>query len=105
MAKRRALMVAALALVVVGAVDAALDGVWDLFTVFSALAVALGVLLLLDIAGHGRGRSAVTLRSDLYRAVRRRSRFDGESVDALVDRAIAFEVRLRERESWPTSDG
>jgi hypothetical protein len=94
--KWRTSLVIALVLTAVALIDAAVSGAWDLVAVLGVVAaLLLGVLL-----ATSTGRRPVTLRPDLARALQRRAALSGESVDTLVDRAVAFDVRLQERESW-----
>ena len=70
---------------VVGAVDAAVGGHYDLVVVFS-----LGALLQLVLLARLRfGRPAVPLRADLVAWLRQRSAEHGEPMEALADRCVA----------------
>ena len=100
MTARRTLVTVSLGLVGVGAIDAAISGQWDVLVILLVAAVPLAALALLG----ARGRVPTTLRADLHRALARRAALDGEPVDSLLDRAVAFELRMRERETWPPVD-
>jgi hypothetical protein len=96
MGRWRASAVVAFVLTVVAAIDAALEEAWDLVAVLAVVAVLVaGLTIRLSF-----GRQTVTVRPDLYRALERRAAVEGESIDALVDRVVAFDVRLQERVPW-----
>jgi hypothetical protein len=69
----------------VGAVDAAIGGSMDLVVVF-ALAALLQLTLLLRLQAH---RPAVPLRADLVAWLRDRAAAEGEPMGALADRCLA----------------
>lgn len=80
----RAVLLLTLVVAVVGAVDAAVGGVWDLFTVFSLVGV-LQLVLLLRLSGR---RPAVPVRADLVRWLRDRAAAEGETPERIIDRAL-----------------
>lgn len=86
------LLVAALAVASVGAVDSARSDRWDTVAVFGLLVVLL-LLLLTRVRGR---RPAVPIRADLVQWLRERSAVTGESVEALADRALAAHRDLYE---------
>ena len=100
MTGRRILVTVSLGLVVVGAIDAAIGGQWDVFVI---LLVAAAPLIAVVLEG-ARGRVGTTLRTDLHRSLSRRAALDGEPTEVLLDRAVAFELQMRERETWPPTD-
>lgn len=70
---------------VVGIIDAAMAGLWDLVAVFAlVLLPMLGVLASLQW-----GRQAVPLRPDLASWLRDRSALTGEPLTSVADRAVA----------------
>lgn len=70
---------------VVGIIDAAMAGVWDLVAVFSlVLLPMLGVLASLQW-----GRQVVPLRPDLVSWLRDRATLTGEPLTSVADRAVA----------------
>ena len=79
------LVVLALVVTGIGAVDAAVSSEWDLLVVLGLLAV-LHLVLLTRILG---GRREVPLRGDLVLWLRERSAVSGEPVEVLADRAVA----------------
>jgi hypothetical protein len=70
---------------VVGIIDAAMSGLWDLVAVFSLILVPLLGLL----ASLQWGRQVVPLRPDLAAWVRDRSALTGEPMARVADRAVA----------------
>jgi hypothetical protein len=79
------LVVSGIVVALVGAVDAAIGGEWDLFVLFLAgfvIAVALGV-------GLESRRPAIPIRRDLVAWLRDRSSVSGEPLSTVTDRAIA----------------
>lgn len=81
----RVVLLVTLLVAAVGALDAAIGGVWDLFTVFVLVAL-LQLVLLLRISGR---RPAVPLRADLVRWLRDRAEAEGESAERIIDRAVS----------------
>jgi len=73
-------------LALVGMADAAIGGVWDLFVLFTILAV----VHIAALAVSGGNRVQVTLRPDLARWATQRSQRTGEPVDDVIDRAMAW---------------
>ena len=71
---------------IAGAADAALQDQWDLLVVFGFVAALQLGLLLSDL----RGRAHVTVRPDLARWARERSRHTGEPLDDVIDRSVAW---------------
>lgn len=69
----------------VGAVDAAIGGNWDLFAVFVLVAV---LQLLLMLRTNGR-RPSIPIRADLVRWLRDRASAEGEPAELVADRAIS----------------
>jgi membrane protein implicated in regulation of membrane protease activity len=79
------LLLAALAVLLIGVLDTALSSEWDLLTVLGLL-----VVLLLVLISRVRGRRpALGLRADLVRWLRARSALTGEPVEVIADRAVA----------------
>ena len=70
---------------VVGMIDAAMAGLWDLVAVFSLVLVPLIGLL----ASLQWGRQVVPLRPDLAAWLRDRSALTGEPLASVADRAVA----------------
>ncbi len=69
---------------VVGMIDAAMAGLWDLVAVFALVMLPLlGVL-----ASLHWGRQAVSLRRDLAAWLRDRSALTGEPLERVADRAV-----------------
>lgn len=85
---------------VVGIVDAAMAGLWDLVAVFSlVLAPLLGLLASLQW-----GRQLVPLRPDLAAWLRDRSALTGEPLASVADRAVAAQrAALGEQKPGDTS--
>ncbi len=81
----RLLLAANLIVLAIGAVDAEIDGDWDLFVVFS-MALGIGVALLLRVESR---RPAIPVRRDLAAWLRDRASVSGESLGTVTDRAIA----------------
>ncbi|GMQ94403.1 MAG: hypothetical protein BMS9Abin12_1893 [Acidimicrobiia bacterium] len=84
-ATTRLLVVSAIVITLVGAVDAAIGREWDLFVLFMAalvIAAALGFRL------ESR-RPAIPIRRDLVAWLRDRSSISGEPLSNVVDRAVA----------------
>lgn len=81
----RMLAIAAASVIGVAIVDSAVGRDWDLMVVAS---LAL-MLQLLTLVGLGRRRHQVPLRADLARWLEDRASLTGESVETIVDRAIA----------------
>lgn len=79
------LLALALLAAVVGAVDGAVGGEWDLFVLF----VAIAVLLVGAAAATRSSRPTVTLRRDLHRWLADEAAVTGEPIERLVDRAVA----------------
>jgi hypothetical protein len=100
MTARRLLVMVSLGLVSVGAIDAAVGGHWDGVAILVVTAALLAVVALEGT----RGRVGTTLRADLHGALARRAALDGEPVEVLLDRAVAFELQMRERETSPPED-
>ena len=78
------LVVSGIVVALVGAVDAAIGGEWDLFVLFLAgfvIATALGLRL------ESR-RPAIPIRRDLVAWLRDRSSISGEPLSTVTDRAI-----------------
>jgi hypothetical protein len=84
-ALHRTALLMLLVVTVVGAVDAAIGGVWDHFVVF-VLGSAVGAALLLTSVGR---RPLVPLRADLVAWLRARASATGEPMEAIADRCIA----------------
>lgn len=81
----RAVLLVTLLVAAVGALDAAIGRVWDLFTVF-VLVGLLQLVLLLRISGR---RPTVPVRADLVRWLRDRAEAEGESAERIIDRAVS----------------
>ena len=81
----RVLLVAALVVAAVGALDAGIGREWELVGLFGVVAL-LVLVLLLRTRGH---RRQTTLRADLAAALADRSLRTGEPLDQLTDRAVA----------------
>lgn len=81
----RAVLLVTLLIAAVGALDAAVGRVGDLFTVF-VLVGLLQLVLLLRISGR---RPTVPVRADLVRWLRDRAEVEGESAERIVDRAVS----------------
>lgn len=83
--RMRPLLIVAIVLCAIGAIDAALDGAWDQVVLFAATTLAVAAA----VAVHNPGRQALTLRRDLADWLRSRSELTGEPVETLADRAVA----------------
>ena len=70
---------------IVGAVDAAIGGEWDLFALF-AIALLLDLVLVFRLESR---RPAIPIRRDLVTWLERRAAISGEPLTAVTDRAIA----------------
>ena len=81
----RPLLVAAMALCLIGAIDSALDRSWDQVVLFLAASLCIAAAL----AVRHPHRRALTLRADLAHWLRSRSELTGEPVETLADRAVA----------------
>ncbi len=81
----RNLLAAALALSLIGGLDAVIGRVWDLATVFAATSL----LLLLALALHPAHRRPLDVRADLATWLAEQSLATGEPVGRLADRALA----------------
>lgn len=81
----RALLMAAAALCLVGAVDSVLDAAWD----HAALFAATMILIAAAVALRRPDRKTLTLRADLATWLQTRSELTGEPVEVLADRAVA----------------
>jgi hypothetical protein len=84
-ATTRLLVFAGIVVALIGAIDAAIGGEWDLFVLFIAIlviAAALGLRL------ESR-RPAIPVRRDLVAWLRDRSSISGEPLSTVADRAIA----------------
>jgi hypothetical protein len=81
----RLLLTANLVVLTIGAIDAGVDGDWDLFVVF-AIALGIGIALLLRVESR---RPAIPVRRDLVAWLRDRASISGESLESVTDRAIA----------------
>ncbi|HSH76588.1 MAG TPA: hypothetical protein VLA09_12940 [Longimicrobiales bacterium] len=81
----RTLLVASVVVTAIAGIDAAIGGSWDLVAV-TTLALGLQVAAL---GGVTRRRHHVHLRADLAGWVNDRAAKTGESVDAVVDRALS----------------
>jgi hypothetical protein len=81
----RLILLLAAAVSLVGLLDAAIGGAYDLVAVFG-LTAALQLALLLRLQLR---RPAVPLRADLVAWLRQRSAEQGEPLEALADRCVA----------------
>jgi hypothetical protein len=81
----RTLVAVLMGIGVVGGLDAARSGAWDLVAIFGAIVVGLAVLL----ARTSRHRPLVPMRADLVRWMARRAAVGGETTSAVADRAVA----------------
>ena len=81
----RTLLVASVVVTAIAGIDAAIGGSWDLVAV-TTLALGLQVAAL---GGVTRRRHHVHLRADLAVWVNDRAAVSGETVDAIVDRALS----------------
>ncbi len=87
----RTLLIGAASATTIAVIDAALGNNWDLIVV---TAVVL-VLQVAALAKLGRRRLQVPLRADLARWLEDRASVTGESIESIVDRAMAgFAARL-----------
>ncbi len=90
----RTLLIASVAVTAVAMVDATISRSWDLVAVTG---IALG-LQIAALGGVTRRRHHVHLRADLAVWVNDRAAVSGETVDALVDRALSdFASRVAAR--------
>lgn len=79
------LVVSGIVIALVGAIDAAIGGEWDLFVLFlGSLAVATALGLRLESR-----RPSIPVRRDLVVWLRDRSSISGEPLSSVTDRAIA----------------
>jgi len=81
----RMLVIGIVVVLVIGSVDSAIGGEWDLFALF-LIALGLGVTLLFRVESR---RSAIPIRRDLAAWLRNRSAVSGEPLTTVTDRAIA----------------
>ncbi|MDK1009936.1 MAG: hypothetical protein QGM46_06995 [Actinomycetota bacterium] len=84
-ATTRLLVVSGIVVALVGVIDAAIGGEWDLFVLFMttfAIATALGLRF------ESR-RPAIPIRRDLVAWLRDRSSISGEPLSTVADRAIS----------------
>jgi hypothetical protein len=79
------LLISNLVVLLVGLLDAAIGGDWDLFVVF-LIGVGIGIALLLRVESR---RPDVPIRRDLVAWLRDRAAISGESLGSVADRAIA----------------
>jgi hypothetical protein len=79
------LVVSGVVLTIVGAIDSAIGGEWDLFVLFVA---ALGIAVALVLRLESR-RPAIPIRRDLVAWLRDRSSISGEPLSTVADRAIS----------------
>ena len=70
---------------IVGTVDAAIGGEWDLFALF-AIALVLDLALVFRLESR---RPSIPIRRDLVTWLERRAAISGEPLTAVTDRAIA----------------
>ena len=81
----RLLVVAMVIVTVIGAVDAAIGGEWDLFVLF-AVSLALSLAL---VARLETRRPAIPIRRDLVVWLRDRAAVSGEPLTTVADRALS----------------
>jgi hypothetical protein len=81
----RLLLTANAVVLAIGAIDAGIDGDWDLFVVF-AIALGIGLALLFRVESR---RPAIPVRRDLVEWLRDRASISGEPLGTVTDRAIA----------------
>ncbi len=81
----RTLLIASVAVTAIAMIDATISSSWDLVAVTG---IALG-LQIAALGGVTRRRHHVHLRADLAVWVNDRAAVSGETVDALVDRALS----------------
>ena len=81
----RMLVIGIVVVLVIGSVDSAIGGEWDLFALF-LIALGLGVMLLFRVESR---RPAIPIRRDLAAWLRNRSAVSGEPLTTVTDRAIA----------------
>ena len=79
------LVVVAGVVAIVGAIDAAISGEWDLFVLFM---IIVGVVIALGLRLQAR-RPAVPIRRDLVHWLADRASAAGEPMSVVTDRAIA----------------
>ncbi|MFQ5948583.1 MAG: hypothetical protein ACE5KX_06970 [Acidimicrobiia bacterium] len=98
----KVILITALFVALIGAIDAAVSREWDLFVVF-ILALALQVVLVLRLQA---ARPAVPLRGDLVRWLRERAAATGEPLEQLADRAVAtYRADLQGEDADGTTGG
>jgi hypothetical protein len=81
----RLLAIAAVVVAMVGAIDAAIGGEWDLFVLF-IMSLVIGIVLILRFESK---RPAIPVRRDLVAWLRDRAAISGEPMSSVTDRAIA----------------
>jgi len=81
----RLLVVGMVIVTVIGAIDAAIGGEWDLFVLFT-LGLALSLALVARLESR---RPAIPIRRDLVVWLRDRAEVSGEPLAAVADRALA----------------
>ncbi|MFQ5966359.1 MAG: hypothetical protein ACE5MI_01970 [Acidimicrobiia bacterium] len=81
----RGLLLAAVAVTLIAAIDSALSGNWDVVAVLG-LALILQVTVLARLSER---RPAIALRADLVRWIESRAGVTGEPMDQIADRAVA----------------
>lgn len=79
------LLIMTLVVALVGTIDAAISREWDLFVVF----VMVDALVVALLARNRGRRPSVPIRGDLVNWLRQRAAITGDSIEALVDRAVA----------------
>lgn len=82
--RTRVLLFAIVVAALIGLIDAATAGTWDLVTVFALIAVSGAIAAI----RHG-GRATLTIRRDLARWLAIRAADGGEPVGKIADRAVA----------------
>jgi hypothetical protein len=81
----RMLVVANAVVLIIGSIDAAIGGQWDLFVLF-VLSLVFGLALLARVESR---RPAIPIRRDLVAWLRDRASLSGESLTTVTDRAIS----------------
>ena len=81
----RLLLALVVVVAVVGLADSSVQGDWDVFVLFAAIAVVVTVLLLRTFAG----RVAISLRRDLVEWLDERAVAGGEPPERVADRAVS----------------